>query len=760
MILRYTQQSQYGPAPVLTMPAAQLWRFGPFEFDERTRELRRGGFPIKVQEQPARVLTLLLLNKDGLVTREQLREYLWPHDTFVDFEHSLNTAIKKLREALEDSAERPNYIETLPRKGYRFIAAVSFAPASGQEQTAVTDGAPAATRVEAESILSGGPEENGDPRSQTAGDTRAELKSFQTGAQRSSPKGIASASPAGLTAKPQRLSRWWPVAAGLLVCGGAALGLWAGRRLERKPAPVLHRLTFRRGTVWNARFAPDGNSVIYGAAWEGKPVEIFESRVDLAEARALGITGADLLAISDKGEMAVTLGRKLGPSGFGFNGTLARLSLTGGVPREIMERVESADWAPDGWLAISYHTQGKARLEFPIGTLRYESATWISHVRVSPKGGMVAFIEHDDPIGDGGAVRVVGTNLNLQLTRVYGSAQGLAWSPTGAEIWYTAADTGTSARSLHAVDLAGHDRILYRVPGTLKIQDIARDGRVLLVHELSWAGILAHVPGEQGERELGWLDWSIGRKLSEDGKWLLFDESGAAPGDHSWVYLRRTDGAPPVLLGDGAYCDLSADGKWVAAAPSDYSGQINLLPTGPGEARRLRFPGLKIYRVVWLPDQEHIVFSASDASKTLRGYVVDLKTAGARPFTPEGVRLHPAVSPDGKFVAGVGADRRIYLFPLDGGPARSVEVNADERVVGWASDDKSLYVAAATGGPGTSIYQVDIETGSRKLFRAVSPIDKTGVSYIGPGYVTPDARYYVYSYNRQISELFVVEGLK
>ncbi len=424
-----------------------------------------------------------------------------------------------------------------------------------------------------------------------------------------------------------------------------------------------------------------------------------------------------------------------------------------------MERVESADWAPDGSLAITYHDQAKARLEFPVGTLRYESATWISHVRVSPKGDMVAFIDHDDPIGDGGVVRVLGSNLNAPLTRDYGSAQGLAWSPNGDEIWYTAAEAGGSARSLHAVDLKGHERILYRVPGTLKIQDIARDGRVLLVHELVWAGILAHVPGEQGERELGWLDWSIGRKLSGDGKWLLFDESGDAPGEQTWIYLRRTEGTPPVLLGEGSYCDLSPDGKWVAAAPSDYSGQINLLPTGAGETRKLSVAGLKIYRVMWLPDQQHVVLSGSDASKTLRGYVLDLKTAMARAFTPENVKLDPAVSPDGKFVAGVGADRRNYLFPVDGGPPRSLEIGADERVLGWASDQRSVYVAA-TGETGASIYRVDIATGQRKLFRTVSPLDKTGVTYIAPGYITPNGQYYTYSYNRQISELFVVEGLR
>jgi Tol biopolymer transport system component len=556
----------------------------------------------------------------------------------------------------------------------------------------------------------------------------------------------------------------WITAASVLAL--AVMAFIAGRKLTAKSeslgrsasGPVLHRLTFRRGTVWNARFAPDGNSVIYGAAWEGKPVKIFESRVDLAEARALGITGADVLAISDRGELAVALRRQHGPSGFGFNGTLARLSLTGGVPREIMERVESADWAPDGSLAISYHAQGKARLEFPIGTLRYESATWISHIRISPKGDTVAFIDHDDPIGDGGVVRVVGSNLNVQLTRDSGSAQGLAWSPKGDEIWFTAADAGGSARSLHAVDLQGHERIVYRVPGTLKIQDIAKDGRVLLVHELMWAGILARVPGEQGERELGWLDWSISRKLSNDGKWLLFDESGDAPGDQGWVFLRQTNGSPPVLLGEGAYGDLSQDGTRVATVPGNFSGQINLVPTGAGETKKVHFAGLKIYRVLWLPDGEHVVLSASDASKTLRGYVVDLRTAAAQPFTPEGVRVQ-AVSPNGKFVAGEGADRRTYLFPLDGSPAQSLQANGAERVLGWSSDQKSVYVAA-NGETGTSIFQLDIKTGHRVLFRDISPMDKTGVTYIAPGTITPDGRYYTYSYNRQISELFVVDGLK
>src|SRR5260370_25763762 len=110
------------------------------------------------------------------------------------------------------------------------------------------------------------------------------------------------------------------------------------------------------------------------------------------------------------------------------------------------------------------------------------------------------------------------------------------------------------------------------------------------------------------------------------GKWLLLHEGAVAREDKWWVYTRRTDGAPPVLLGEGVYCDLSADGKWVAAAPNDSSGQINLMPTGAGEARRLRLPGLRIYRVAWLPHQGHVVAHRSAGWNTLRGSVVDLKT--------------------------------------------------------------------------------------------------------------------------------------
>src|SRR6266571_233180 len=102
-----------------------LLRFGTFEVDVYAGELRKQGVRIKLQEQPFRVLTLLLQRPGEVVTREELRSSTWPADTFVDFDSSLNTSINKLREALGDSADNPRFIETLPRRGYRFIAPVT-----------------------------------------------------------------------------------------------------------------------------------------------------------------------------------------------------------------------------------------------------------------------------------------------------------------------------------------------------------------------------------------------------------------------------------------------------------------------------------------------------------------------------------------------------------------------------------------------------------------------------------------------------------
>src|SRR5260370_6596712 len=109
----------------LEVRTSAMLRFGVFEVDVRSGELRKQGKHVKLQEQPFHVLTVLLQRPGEVFTREELRSQNWPADTFVDFDNSLNTAINKLREALGDSADSPRFIETLPRRGYRFIAPVT-----------------------------------------------------------------------------------------------------------------------------------------------------------------------------------------------------------------------------------------------------------------------------------------------------------------------------------------------------------------------------------------------------------------------------------------------------------------------------------------------------------------------------------------------------------------------------------------------------------------------------------------------------------
>ena len=191
-------------------------------------------------------------------------------------------------------------------------------------------------------------------------------------------------------------SRRVPLLIGIAVAlAGMAATYWAGKRAGFEPPPSFTQLTFRRGSIGSARFAPDGQTILYSAGWDGKPMEVFVSRLDSPESRPFGLSKAELLSVSPSGEMAVSVDRH---DSFPFNrtGTLARIGMTGGgSPKEVLEDILWADWAPDGQsLAVVRQQGGKVRLEYPVGKVLYETAGWISHPRVSPRGDEVAFLDH------------------------------------------------------------------------------------------------------------------------------------------------------------------------------------------------------------------------------------------------------------------------------------------------------------------------------------------------------------------------------
>ena len=552
------------------------------------------------------------------------------------------------------------------------------------------------------------------------------------------------------------------IAAVLAAAVGAAAFI-AGSKSSRIAPPAFRQLTFQRGEIYAARFAPDGQTLLYAASWEGRPVEIFVSRLDSPEARPFGLKSADLLGISPSGEMAISLGRRFAGA-FQRTGTLARIGMTGGgTPREVQEDVQWADWSPDGRsFAVVRAVGPQMQLEYPAGKALFHTTGWITNPRVSPDGRSVAFLHHPVQGDDGGSVDVVDTaGTDHNLARDFSTEGGLAWSPDGREVWFSAAESGGN-RAVYAVSLGGRRRILVRVTGNLTLHDVSRDGKVLLAHDSLRSGILAYVPGDPRERDLSWLDWSSVRDMAADGSVFVFSESGEGGGPNYSSYSRRLDGSPPVRLSDGTPMSISPDGRWtLAIAHISTKASLELLPIGAGEARTIATGGLAPQHATWFPDGKRILLTATEAGRGVRLYVLDSDTAAPRALSPQGYRAAArCISPDGRVAAVTGPDQRWYLYPLAGGePEPLTAVEPNEGIMGWMPDGKALYVSKRGTYP-TSVFRLELATGKRELLKELTPPDPAGISNVAPPAIAADGRTYAYSYNRILSDLFLAEGLK
>ncbi len=578
-----------------------------------------------------------------------------------------------------------------------------------------------------------------------------------------------SSGPALSTARPTGTSgrRTALLAGGLvLLLTAGALGYLAGVRgggTSGSSTPTFRRLTFRRGSIWSARFAGDGQTILYGAAWDGKPIEIFQTRPESPESRSLGIADADLLSISKSGEMAILLERRL-DVGWMSRGTLARAPHSGGAPREIAENIQDADWSSDGKdLALVRWGLKRYRLEFPPGTVLLETPGWLSHPRVSPRGDQVAVLEHPVQGDDGGSVVLVDrAGKKKILSSGWASVWGLAWSTRGDEIWFTATRQGIN-RSLQAVSLTGRHREILQVPGILTLRDLSRDGRVLLSVENARREMRGRRAGEPRERDLSWLEWSLPTDLTADGQKVLFTEQGAGGGPNYAAYIRGMDESPAVKLGEGCSASFLPDGKWAISVQSISPGRIALLPTGVGEPRPVDIGNLdcQLFAVA-TRDGRGIVFAASAPGHGVRPYVKHLEGGPPRAFGPEGVQMGylSAVTPDGKFLAAVGPDEKGALYPLDGGEPQPLPgLGLKDSPLQWSPDGRFLFVFRVGDFP-ARVERLEAATGRRQPWKELFPSDPAGVVDIGPIVITPDGDSYVYGYKRVLSDLYIMTGLK
>jgi len=553
------------------------------------------------------------------------------------------------------------------------------------------------------------------------------------------------------------------VAVGAALAAAALTALLLGRS-KGVSYPEFQQLTFRRGTITGARFAPDDDTVVYSAAWGGQATGIFTNRRSGPGSRSLGLSDASLLAVSKQGELAVQLHPKLWSNL--FNGTLARVPLGGGAPREVSETVQEADWTANGKDLFTVRKERDAFrwiVEDSAGKVLFRTENDpLVGVRVSPDGRRLALLANSFHDGSGRIVLLEANGENRVL--VESSPTGLGWSPSGDEIWYSQQDAG-GASSLWAVDLAGRKRLLLRHAGSLTLCDVASDGTLLVsLDRVQWS-VYYHSPTSPGERDLSWLDGTTVRDLSADGSKLLLAEFGTAEGGSGGIYLRDADGSPAIRLGDGIPHSLSADGDWALVRRG--RGDLALVPTGAGQARAIPTDGA-VAQVWFLPGADRLVVNQNLPDGRNQIVSTALDGSDARQIVPDGFDTfvgEQPLSPDGKWInvqhIGEGGKVEHKLFPTDGSlHARDVPgVESDDVVIRWSADGRALFVFKRNELP-ARVYRLDVTTGARMPWLELMPADPAGVARIQVIEMTPDGRTYAYNVSRQLSDLYLVRGVK
>ena len=603
--------------------------------------------------------------------------------------------------------------------------------------------APAPVRWIVERLLAKDPDE----RYASTRDLARELESLRDHLSESSfSGGLEAAEPT----KARR--RGWLAPALLALVLGAALGIVGWQTLGRKPATEIQfqQLTFQRGQVMSARFAPDGQTIVYSAAWEGRKPEVYTTRPDSAESRSLELPGAMVLAVSSTGEIAVSLNRHF-VIGYEGTGTLARVPLAGGSPREVLEGAQDADWSPDGKeLAVCRVAGNRSRVEYPAGKVLYEAAGWVRGVRVSPDGRLLAFVDCAQRGNNDGHLKIVDASGKLRLDGpLVRGAGALAWSPKGDEVWCGGID---------AISLDGKVRPVWTSPNA-SLEDLSRDGRVL-VNESTARRELVGFGRDGRPHELTALNWSFPSDISPDGNTVLFYEQIRQPPS---VYVRKLDGSPAVRLAEGEGYGFSPDGRFALTVKLPERRPIILVPTGVGESKSLDVGNITFAWANWFPDGKRILVNGREGGKGgPRLFVLEVAGGAPKPISSEGVSiLGQSISPDGRSIVARQPDGRVAIYPADGNsePRPVPGLEPEEVPMRWTPDGRSIYVTRLSALPGI-IDVVDIGSGQRTKWKEFQPVDATGVEQAGPAMISPDGTTYVYSFRRVLGDLFLATGIR
>jgi Tol biopolymer transport system component len=574
--------------------------------------------------------------------------------------------------------------------------------------------------------------------------------------------GTTSKSAANVTIAGDAGKTRWPAFVAAAAVVGLALGAAIAWYLRPAPAPppTFTRVSYHRGEVIRGRFAPDTKTVFYSAKFGAGAPDTYSIREDYPASTPVGLAGALLLAISRQGQMAVLV-RPAYFAHYEWGGTLATSPLGGTAPRELLENVVDADWGPDGnELAIIDRGNDKWRLQYPLGKVLLEGEGWMSDMRVSPDGKQVALFRHPPNVDDRGDLVLVDRSGQMKtLSSGWESLEGLAWAPSGKEIWFSAAVSGEQW-CIHAVTLSGKQRTVYCGTAPTRIVDIAASGRALVSTEESRGTMSIVEHGSNQERDLSWLSYSWGPRLSRDGSEMLFTDLSEESGNDYSVYVRKRDGSPAIRLTGGGYAtDISADGKWaMVILPDDPAQRVQIVPVGPGQGRVLHWDGIQPRWSQWFPDGRRILMLASQSGQAEALYLTDADGSTPKQLSP-GSAPWGAVAPDEKSFISVQKGAVVVRSISDGSSKPIPGIQAEEFPIGWA-DSKHIFVQA-TIAIGLRIYKVDIESGGRELWQTVTPKDATGLRPMKtPTAITPDGQWMAFGCRTQLGQLYRSDTLK
>lgn len=594
-------------------------------------------------------------------------------------------------------------------------------------------------------------EKSPDQRFQSARDLAFDLEAITT----------LTASGGLSAAKVKEHRRWWYAAGAVVLLAIAAAAGWKlSAGLRPASGARFHQLTYRRGALENARFTPDGQNIVYTAAWEASEPELYTVAASGVGGHPLGIRNARLLAISKTGELAVALAPTR-VTNFLMPGTLARTTDVSGAPKPEIENIEAADFTPDGAaLAIvrAVAAKNQCQVEYPIGKVLFSDQE-IDNLRFSPDGRYLAFIAHSDAGDDRGRVVILrATGEKVAASGLYESAQGLAWSPSGDEVWTT---SPLESGEVHALSLSSKSREVLDVPGRLHLQDISANGELLVEQGIVRRGMIVSSSNGETARDLSWLDFGYLRDISADGKMILFEEEGSESNNYE-VFVRNVDGSPATPLGEGYSVALSPDKKWALADKlTEPAHQVWLYPVGAGEARRLSPPNLATINAgSFLSDGRRVVYLANEPGHKVRTWLQDIDGGSPRPVTEEGTAGW-IVSPDDKWLLGShGPEPPTLLISVqDGHSGKIPGMKPNDQLLGWSSDGQ-LYVAstAAKNRTALRIDKLNPHTGARTTWRDLFMPPIAGVFPEFP-VITPDGATYAFDYRMRLSDMYTVSGV-